>query len=285
MKTKLILTIVTTLMIISFIVPIYAENESNIENVNAKVVEIIKTEEIEESNKPTKRIENVRVRILEGEYENEEYDMSYLITEDIENITSNIELKEEEKILVELEEKDGEIINISYIETINSSYILYIIEIILIAILLIISRKRATMIYLLTIILIGSIIVFSLQYGWNLILVSIILSALMTTILFISINGFNKQIVIITIRALLGISIAGILIYLLFDIMNLTSLDIKVAKKFINIREIVCSATILFSSGIYNAIAISGQYIFYANNRPYKTKSDNIIKGQRSLKL
>ena len=73
--------------------------------------------------------------------------------------------------------------------------------------------------------------------------------------------------------------------YILFDIMNLERISIRVTDKFVNIKELISSATILFSCGIYNAIAISGQYIFYANNKPYKTKSDNIIEGQRSLKL
>ena len=86
-------------------------------------------------------------------------------------------------------------------------------------------------------------------------------------------------------RTLIGIAISGVLIYILFDIMNLASINIKITEKLVNIKDLICSATILFSCGIYNAIAISGEYIFYATNRPYKTKSDNIIEGQRSLKL
>ena len=86
-------------------------------------------------------------------------------------------------------------------------------------------------------------------------------------------------------RAIFAIAVSGILIYLLFDLMHLESMNIKVTDKFVDIKSSICSATILFSQGIYNSIAISGQYIFYANNKKYKTKSDNIIEGQRSLKL
>jgi len=87
------------------------------------------------------------------------------------------------------------------------------------------------------------------------------------------------------IKAIIGIAMSGVLIYILFDIMKLASINIKITNKLVNIKDLICSATILFSCGIYNAIAISGQYIFYANNKPYKRKSDNIIQGQRSLKL
>lgn len=279
--------LISIILLITFItiiaLPVKAENE--VINVEAKIVENKGIEEIQKENEPNKKVQNLRVRILEGEYENEEYEMQYVITDDIEDITSNVELKEDQGIIVSLEEKEGEVINISYEDTINSNYILYIIGAILIILLLIISRKRAIIIYLLTIVLVGVIVILSLQNGWNLILISSILSFLITTTLFVSINKFNKETLVMIIRAILGIAISGVLIYLLFDIMNLQSLNIKVTEKLVDIKSLICSATILFSCGIYNSIAISGQYIFYASNKPYKTKSDNIIEGQRSLKL
>ena len=281
---KKYLSIVIIIMLVTIIaLPVYAENE--VINVRARVIENKGIEEIEKENEPTKKVQNLKVRILEGEYENEEYEMQYMITEDTQDITSNIELKEEDEILVALEEKEGEVTKINYIETIDLNYSMYVVAGILLIILLIISRKRATLIYLVTIILTSSIIIFSLQMGWNLIIVSSILSFLITVILFISINKINKETLIMIIRAVLGIAISGILAYILFDIMNLESINIKVTDKFVNIKDLISSATILFSQGIYNSIAISGQYIFYANNKSYKTKSDNIIEGQRSLKL
>ena len=281
---KYLITIILFVIIISTItITIYAENE--LINVKAKIIGNKGIEEIKIENEPTKKVQNLLVRILEGEYEDEEYEMVYLISKDIEDVATNMELKENNNILVSLEEKDGEVTNITYVKTIESSYILYIIGAVLILVLLIISRKRATIIYFATIILSVGIIIFSIQNGWNLILISSILSLLITTILFISLNKINKEPVIMIIRAILAIAVSGILTYLLFDIMNLESINIKITDKLVNIKDLICSATILFSCGIYNAIAISAQYIFYSTNKPYKTKSDNIIEGQRSLKL
>ena len=279
--------IISLMLIIAFIliiaVPAKAEDEAI--NVKAKIVENEGIEEIQKENEPTKKVQNLKVRILEGEYENEEYEMQYIITDDTESITSNVELKEEQGVVVSLEEKEGEVVNIAYQDTIDSNLVLYIIGAFLILVLLLVSRKRAALIYLLTIVLVGIIVILSIQNGWNLIIVSSILAFLITAILFISINKFNIDTLGMIIRAILGIAISGVLIYLLFDIMNLQSLNIKITEKLVDIKSLICSATILFSCGIYNSIAISGQYIFYANNKPYKTKSDNIIEGQRSLKL
>lgn len=281
---KYLITIILFIMIISTVTfNIYAENEDI--SVKARIIQDKGIEEIKKENEPTKKVQNLLVRILEGEYEDEEHDMEYLISKDIEDVTANIELKENDNILVSLEEKDGEVTNITYVETIEPSYILYIIGTILILVLLITSRKRATIIYLLTIVLVGIIVILSLQNGWNLILVSSIISLLITIVLFISINKIKKETIIMIIKAILSIAISGILAYLLFDIMNLESINIKIVDRLVNIKELICSITILFSQGLYNAIAISAQYIFYANNKPYKTKSDNIIEGQRSLKL
>lgn len=284
---KYISIILAIILIMTIALPIYAENESEPETiiVKAKVIQNNGTEEIVAENEPTKKVQKVLVRILEGEYKNEDYEMEYLISKDIDNITNNVELNEDEKIVIAIQEKEGEIINISYIETVEYNYTLYIIGFVLVILLFFISRKRAIIIYLITIIVSGFIIIFSLQNGWNLIMVSSILSLVITIILYVSINKINKETFIMILRAVFAIAVSGILIYLLFDLMHLESMNIKVTDKFVDIKSLICSATILFSQGIYNSIAISGQYIFYATNKTYKTKSDNIIEGQRSLKL
>lgn len=283
---KYISIMLLVFLIITVALPIYAQNDSN--NIKAEVIQNKGIEEIKEEKVSTKKVQNVTVRILEGEYENEEYDMQYVLSENIENITSNSELKEDDNILVQIEEKDGEVTKINYIETINSSYILYILGAIFIVIVLIIGGKEAIkpiIIYLLTILLVSCIFIFSIQRGWNLILISGVLSLLITICVLIKGNGINKKTASKLLCAVIGISIAGILMYVLFDIMNLTNINIKIAEEFIDIKELICSGAILFGCGIYNSIMTYMLNISYSTNKAYKTKSDNIIEGQRSLKL
>ena len=281
MKKYISVIILLIIAIISQIV--YAQNEYS--TIKAKVIKNDGIEKVKQDDEIEKQIQKVTIRVLEGEYENEEYEMNYIISEDTQSITSNIELKENSNILVEIEEKDGEITNINYKETINQSYILYTIGAILIILLLILSRKRATIIYLITILLVSYIFVFSMQQGWNLILIASILSLAITIAMFISLNGMKIESIGMILKAVLGISISGILMYLLFDIMGLNDIKVKITESLVNIKDLICSITMLFACGIYNSITISAQYIFYANNKKYKTKSDNIIEGQRSLKL
>lgn len=281
MKKYISVIILLIIAIISQIV--YAQNEYS--TIKAEVIKNDGIEKVKQDDEIEKQIQKVTIRVLEGEYENEEYEMNYIISEDTKSITSNIELKENSNILVEIEEKDGEITNINYKETINQSYILYIIGAILIILLLILSRKRATIIYLVTIFLVSYIFVFSMQQGWNLILIASILSILITIAMFISANGIKPESIVMILKAVLGISISGILMYLLFDIMGLNDMNVKITESLVNIKDLICSITMLSACGIYNSITISAQYIFYANNKQYKTKSDNIIEGQRSLKL
>ena len=281
MKKYISVIILLIIAIISQIV--YAQNEYS--TIKAKVIKNDGIEKVKQDDEIEKQIQKVTIRVLEGEYENEEYEMNYIISEDTQSITSNIELKENSNILVEIEEKDGEITNINYKETINQSYILYTIGAILIILLLILSRKRATIIYLITILLVSYIFVFSMQQGWNLILIASILSLAITIAMFISLNGMKIESIGMILKAVLGISISGILMYLLFDIMGLNDINVKITESLVNIKDLICSITMLFACGIYNSITISAQYIFYANNKKYKTKSDNIIEGQRSLKL
>lgn len=282
MKKYLSIILLICLMLVVSL-PVFAQNEES--SIKAKIVENKGIKEIAKENEPTKKVQNLTVRILEGEYENEEYEMVYVITEDTESVTSNLELKEDDNILVSIEEKEGEVTNISYIENINLNYTLYIIGAILIVLLLIVSRKRATILYLITITLVGYVVTLSILCGWNLILISSMLSFVITIAMCLSVTGLKKESLVMIFRTILGIGISGILIYILFDIIGLSNINIRITERFINIKDLIVSSIILFACGIYNAIMISAQYIFYANNKPYKTKSDNIIEGQRSLKL
>ena len=270
------------LIVVMLTLPVCAQGE--IDNMKAKVV---KNNGIEE-NAQTKKVQNVTVRILEGEYENEEYEMEYIISEDISGLTSNIELKKDDSVLVKIEEKEGEITNIIYKETINQNHMLYIIASILIVALIIIGIKKGMMpiiIYLLTLVLVSFLLIFSMKMGWNLILVSSILSFLITISYIIRVNGLNNKTFVIILTTIISVSIAGILMNILFDIMGLINVNVRITESFVNIKDLICSCTILISCGLCNLIILVKLNMDFFFNRVYKTKSNNLIEGQRSLKL
>lgn len=266
---------------------VYAQEEYT--NIKAKVIKNDGIEEIEKDEDITKKVQKVTIRVLEGEYENEEYEMTYIISENTKSIVSNIELKENNEIIVAMEEKDGEITNITYKETLkNQNYVLYIVGAILLVLLIAIGINTGIsqmILYFLTIILLDFIIIFSMKMGWNLILVSSILSFMITATCMVRANGINIKTLYMILKSIISISFAGILISIIFDTMKLTNINIKITSNLVNLKELICSLMILVSCGICNLILLIKLNKDTFINRPYKTKSDNIIEGQRSLKL
>lgn len=286
MKKYLLTTIFLVFILVLLVLPVYAQGHNT--NLKAKVIKTNNIEEIKEKDAPIRKVQNVTVRILEGEYENEEYEMQYVVSENLEDITSNVELKEDNNILVQIEEKNGEIIKINYIKTIDSNYILYILGAILLILLIIIGINTGMMqiiIYLVTLTLVSCTLIFSMKMGWNLILVSSILSFVITVSYIIRANGINIKTLVMIISSIISISFAGVLINIIFNVTGLANINVKITENFVNIKDFVCSSIIVVSCGLCNLIILIKLNIESFFNKTYKTKSDNIIEGQRSLKL
>jgi len=286
MKKKVAAIVAIFFVLISNINFVYGQNECEI--VKAKVVEDKGIEEVTKENGIIQKVQAVEVRILDGEYENEEYEMNYVISENTDNVTFNVKLEEDDNILIFIEEIEGEVTKITYKETINENNILYIILAILIILALIVAKKNAIkplIVFIATILIILGLLIFAIKQKWNIILVSSVISLGITIVIAIKVNGINKKTGVMIICSILGTIIAGILAYLLFDIIKLTNINIRIVDSFINIKNLFCSATILLGGVLSNIIVLSSLNMFTFLNKPYKTKSDNIIEGQRSLKL
>ncbi len=286
MKTKVATIALMILIIVSSILPVYAEE--SFDSVKAKVIENKGVQEVEQEDGTIKREQSTEIRILEGEYEHEEYEMIYIISEDINGLTSNTELKEDDIILVSIEEENGEITGVTYKQTVNKNYYIYAILIGLIILAIVIARKNAIkplIAFIVSILLVSGVFVLAINQKWNLILISSAVSLVVTVFIAIKVNGINKKTWLMIACSIVGTAIAGIIAYILFDIINLTNVNIKMAESFINIKEIFVIATILFGGVLANIIVLSSLNIFNFLNKPYKRKSDNIIQGQRSLKL
>lgn len=287
MKKKIVIITFIILIVIANVIPSYAQNEY--EGVKAQVTEIKELEEISNENEPKKKVQNVTVRILEGEYENEEYDMVYVIAEDTENtIISNVELKEEQNILVDIAEKEGEVTSVVYIKKIIDNHAEYVVGSILAIVLIIIGIKKGLMpiiVYFITIALVIFLLIISMKMGWNLILVASVFAFFITVFYITRANGANNKTFTMILVSILSIALAGTLMNILFDVMGLANINIKITENFINIKDLICSCIIVVSCGISNLIILVKLNIESFFNKTYKTKSDNIIEGQRSLKL
>lgn len=189
---KIITLLVVIFIILGVSLPIYAQDEST--NIKARVVKTEKTQEEKQEDGKIQQVQKTTIKILEGEYEDEEYQMSYILSDDIESPISNPELKEKENILVTIEEKDGEIININYQDTLTPNYMLYVILVILIIELFVMAKGKVVkpiVMYLITIVLASALFALSILNNWNLIWIAGIIAILITAYSFILANRFK----------------------------------------------------------------------------------------------
>lgn len=286
MNKKIVFVVAIFGAIVLSLMPVYAQEDYN--KIEAKVIEDKGIQNVEQEDGTTKKEQSTQIRILEGEYEHEEYPMTYVISEDVDGIISNTELKENDVVLVSVEEKDGEVTNITYRETVKKNYYLYAALIVLVILAVLIARKNAVkplVSFMLTILAIFGAFLLALNYKLNIILIGSIASLIITIFIAIKVNGINKKTFVMIACSIVGTAVAGIMSYILFDFANLTNVNIKISQTYINIKEIFVTATILFGGTLANIIVLSSLNMFNFLNKPYKTKSDNIIEGQRSLKL
>lgn len=286
MNKKIVFVVAIFGAIVLSLMPVYAQEDYN--KIEAKVIEDNGIQNVEQENGIIKKEQSTQIRILEGEYEHEEYPMTYVISEDVDGIISNTELKENDVVLVSVEEKDGEVTNITYRETVKKNYYLYAALIVLVILAVLIARKNAVkplVSFMLTILAIFGAFLLALNYKLNIILIGSIASLIITIFIAIKVNGINKKTIVMVACSIVGTAVAGIMSYILFDFANLTNVNIKISQTYINIKEIFVTATILFGGTLANIIVLSSLNMFNFLNKPYKTKSDNIIEGQRSLKL
>lgn len=186
---KRYIALVVLFIILGMNLPIYAQEENT--NIKAKVIKDEGIEEVKQEDGKTQKVQKATVKILEGEYEEEEYQMNYVLSDDIETPASNPELKEKESILVTIEEKDGEITNIDYQDTVAPNYMVYVILVILIIVLLMIGKGKVIkpiIKYLIVIILVSGLFVFSIKNNWNLIWIAGIIAIFITSYSFILAN-------------------------------------------------------------------------------------------------
>lgn len=266
MKKKLVIAILMALIVLTGIVQVYAQTEY--ESVKAQVVEDKGTQEVKQEDGTTKKTQSTEVRILEGEYENEEYEMEYVLTDDVESVNAKPDLKENDSVIVNIQEKDGEISSIQVQDIVRHNYIIYM-GIIFLVLILIIGRKKAIrpiLIFLIIVATVYFIFITNIQEGANIILMSVITSFIITLATSVIINGFNKKMLMVVICAIIEIGISGIFVYVLFDILKLSGemMNVEISNISINIKSLVCSGAIITCSGVCTMLA--GLIINYLEN-------------------
>lgn len=253
MKKYLLKIFISILCVITLAIPSHAQSEYN--NVEAKVVKDLGIKEVKQENGITQMVQEVTIRILEGDYEQEEHDVQYILKENVENSNnSKDKLAENNKILVNIKEDDGEISSISIQEIVRQNNILFMALIFLILVVSI-GRKngiKIILICLFTALSIYYIFIFSISKGWNLLLMSFVTALCINIFNSIVLNGISKKTNIIVLCSMLGVVISGIIAFMYFKFMQLSGaiLNVSIFNISLNIKELLYSGVILSSCGM-----------------------------------
>lgn len=253
MNKKIIAIVLLILIISAQFMTLYAKDE--FANIKAKVVKLDKIEDVtqDEEASTTKRIQKVTINILEGEYENEEYELDYTISENINNKNSKAQLKDNQVIFVTIESNDGEISNVKVIESSKQNYFIYMIVFSCLLILLIGKKKAIKPLILFSfLVLYIFLYVISVKNNSNIIFITFVFSTLINITITISMNGFSSKTISSMFSCLVGSFLSGIIIFTLYNVTGLNGniMNVEIGNVAIGLKELIASGAILTSTGI-----------------------------------
>ncbi len=259
--------------IFMIIIPVYANSEYT--NIEAKVVENNGKKEIKQDNDVVKEVQDVTIRILEGDYENEEHNVEYVLSENKENENSKDELSKDNRVLVNIEEEEGEISSITIQEIVRTNDLWLPLAVLIVLLLLIGGKKGIKPIIICALVFLIIFFVFfgGLSKGWNSVLMSIITAVAINIVVSIGLNGIGNKSFIVALSSTIEALICGAIALGYFKLTKLSGeiLNISIFKLAFNIKELLYSGAILSSCGF--SLYISTQIANYLESLKKEDKN------------
>ena len=178
--------------------------------------------------------QQLRVRIMEGPYKNQDYE----VTNNISRLYSTI-VKKDSKVIVAMYHVDGKLNNMS-ISSFKRNHILGIMVVLFLAVVLLVGGfkgLKAIISLVFTIICIIFLMLPMMLRGVNPIFAAILISFLSTAVTLTVVSGINKKGLASIIGTVLGVIIAGVLAYVFGKLTNLSGINSEYAENILYISE------------------------------------------------
>ncbi|MBP3463906.1 MAG: YibE/F family protein [Clostridia bacterium] len=182
------------------------------ENVKAKVIEAGKSYERDNGNGGKEYVQNVKVKILEGEEKDEKFDTTYVLTYDLDNKIVGYELKEGNTVYVGIQKENNEI-KIIVQDVVRQNYLIGLVIFFFASIILVGRKKgiKAIIGLIITVLAVFIVLLAAIFKGYNAILVSIGTCFIIIVLTFTVIDGWNKKTISAALGTLGGVVLAGII--------------------------------------------------------------------------
>lgn len=178
--------------------------------------------------------QQLRVRIMEGPYKNQDYE----VTNNISRLYNTI-VKKDSKVIVSMYYVDGKL-NDMAISSFKRNHILGIMVVLFLAVVLLVGGfkgLKAIISLVFTMICIIFLMLPMMLRGVNPIFAAILVSLLSTAVTLIVVSGINKKGLASVMGTVLGVIIAGVLAYVFGNLTNLSGINSEYAENILYISE------------------------------------------------
>ncbi len=189
------------------------QNESpQTENIKAKVIEAGDTYLRDNGNGGQETVQDVKVKILNGEKQDEKFNSVYVLTYDLDNKVVGRKLREGSIVYVKISEQNGETV-VDVQDVVRQNYLLYLIIFFFASIVLVGRKKgiKAIIGLIITVLAVFFVLLTTIFKGYDAVLVSVGTCFLITVLTFTIIGGWNKKTISAALGTIGGVVLAGIL--------------------------------------------------------------------------
>lgn len=182
------------------------------ENIKAKVIEAGEKYERDNGSGGKEFVQDVKVKILEGEKKDEKFDALYILTYDLDNKIVGYKLREGNTVYIRISEEAGQT-KVVIQDVVRQKYILLLVIFFFASIILIGRKKgiKAIIGLVITIAAVLFVLLMTIFKGYNAILVSIGTCFIITILTFAVISGWNKKSISAALGTIGGVVLAGII--------------------------------------------------------------------------
>ena len=243
-----------------------ANLEDNIEIIETTGVVLDVSEQREEINGTMKDIlQDVKLRITEGEYEGEEFSTTYNLSYDVEGKIVGYPLDVGDKIQIQIQEDEsGTIVTITDYD--RNAYLLLMFIVFLLSVVLIGGKQgiKAIMALIVTILAVYFILIKGMFAGGNPIVFSIGTCIFIIATTFVIVGGFSKKILTASLGTLGGVVLAGIAAAIFSHLCKMSGagedaiqLSINMTTMNFNFRDLLFAGIIISALGACMDVGMS----------------------------
>lgn len=268
MKTKILklfpFIIICVIILLIFISPLTSKKEHRFAFEEAKVIAINEENLVEDETIPDLMLgyQQIKVKILTGKYEGEEFNIRNPMSR-----IYNVHTKVGSKIIVSIEEENEEIKSISVFNY-KKEHIAYILVALFFIVLLMFGGMKGLKAFI-SLVFTGVLIIFFMIplffKGYSPILLTIATVAITTIVTIVVIDGLNKKTLSAIAGTILGVIISGAISYICSNLAHLSGLTTSEAEELIyiagvknlKIRGLMFSAILIAALGAIMDVAMS----------------------------